>query len=104
METVFRGLEVEVYEKDSPPSYYSDVHRSHVLIKDKETKEAFVDVVPMVGMPYWTPYGYEFEGWVLVPADKEIKRNYDLEETSIGSFFSRRMVAITPEEFAQLKV
>ena len=104
MKTMFRGIEVDCRPKGKSGTYKTNEYRAHTLIKHKESGKCFVDVLAVVGVKYNVPFGYDFHGWVLVPDEKEIERNFDLEEESIGAFLSRKMVAITDEEFNQLKV
>lgn len=100
MKTTLRGVELDV----QPPGsvQYGNELRAHTLIKHKKDGNAFIDIVPFAGGSYFTPFGYAFHAWVLVPEEHEIERNYDLEDVSIGSVLSRSMVAITEAEFQQL--
>lgn len=96
----FRGLTVEVHPKGQI-KHSADL-RAHTLIRNMKDNRVFVDVVPFQFGPYITPWGFEMLAWVLVPKDKEVERNYDLEEYSITSVLTRYMVAITESEFERL--
>lgn len=100
MKTVVRGIEMDI----QPPGrvQYGNELRAHTLIKHKKDGLAFIDIVPFAGGSYFTPFGFAFHAWVLVPDDKEIERNYELEGVSVNALLSRSMVAITEDEFQQL--
>lgn len=100
MKIVFRGTEIIVI---APNKFsHSAKWRTHVLIRNKKDKTALIDVKIYSFGPYVIPWGYEMIAWILVGTNKEIMRNYDLEETSIGTLITRFNVRITDDEFKLL--
>lgn len=101
MKIDFRNVTCKVKPKGTDYLYGND-ERVFALLTDEDNGKHYLDVLPMRGMSYWVPLKYEFIAWVVFPSDKEIERNYDIEELTVNSIVTRSMISLTYEEFSLL--
>jgi hypothetical protein len=93
----FRGINIEVHSPK--PITHTSKQRTHVLIKCKSEDAYFIDVKPFDFGPYLVPYNFEMVAWILVPKEKEIPRDYEIEEYNINSIMTRFNVRINQFEY-----